>query len=326
MATTRGTLEAGAVVDILGEPFHAETIPLAPDVDGEVVATLVSRGAPIATTKAVLYIHGYSDYFFQVELAQWWVDQGYDFYAIDLRRYGRSLRAGQTPYFVRDLSQYFEELDAALALIRERDGHDRVVVNAHSTGGLIASLWSDARRGDGLEALVLNSPWLELQTNWFGRRAASVVYPLGAVAPKAVLRKGLPSAYPESIHRDHKGEWDFNLEWKPMDIGPAYAGWMRAIRRGHAQVHRGLEVNVPVLLMISSKSDVSVKAWSPEVHGADVVVDVRQTARKVHRLSQSQHVSVMRFEGAMHDVVLSREPVRERVYAAMGKWLEGYVA
>jgi alpha-beta hydrolase superfamily lysophospholipase len=173
---------------------------------------------------------------------------------------------------------------------------------------------------------VLNSPWLELQTNWFGRRFASgVVRPLGVVAPKAVLKKKLPTSYPESLHRDHNGEWDFDFEWKPFAGDPIYAGWMRAIRRGHAKVHRGLEVGVPILLLISARTYLA-RSYDEQCHEADVVVDVRQTARKVHRLTATQHVSVMRFEGAVHDVVLSREPVRERVYAAMGKWLEAYVA
>ena len=78
--------------------FVSETIALRPDNEGEVCATLVMKRSPVATDRAVLYVHGYSDYFFNVELAERYNEQGFDFYAIDLRKYGRSLRPHQTPF------------------------------------------------------------------------------------------------------------------------------------------------------------------------------------------------------------------------------------
>ena len=92
--------------------FLSETIALRPDDEGEVVATLVGRRAPDSTDRAVLYVHGYCDYFFNVELADRYNEQGFDFYAIDLRKYGRSLRPHQTLYRALSLDEYFEELDA----------------------------------------------------------------------------------------------------------------------------------------------------------------------------------------------------------------------
>ena len=88
-------------------------------------------------------VHGFNDYFFNKEYADWWVDRGYDFYAIDLRRYGRSMREWQTPNFVTDIREYFDDVDAAWGRITERDGHDHVVATAHSTGGLTLSPWAD---------------------------------------------------------------------------------------------------------------------------------------------------------------------------------------
>ena len=93
-------------IDILGAPYQRRTIALPPDEEGEVVATLVSLKAPTPTRRAVLYIHGYVDYFFQTHLAEYFTGHGYDFYALDLRKYGRSLLAHQTPNYCRDLSEY----------------------------------------------------------------------------------------------------------------------------------------------------------------------------------------------------------------------------
>ena len=49
--------------------------------DHEVVATLVRRSDP-GGRRAVLYVHGWSDYFFQTHLAEAIESWGYDFYAL----------------------------------------------------------------------------------------------------------------------------------------------------------------------------------------------------------------------------------------------------
>lgn len=67
-----------------------------------------------APSRAVLYLHGYVDYFFQTHMARWFVARGWSFYALDLRKYGRSLEAGQTPYYCRDLHEYYPEIDRSI--------------------------------------------------------------------------------------------------------------------------------------------------------------------------------------------------------------------
>ena len=74
--------------------------------------------------RAVLYVHGWNDYFFQTHLADHLTDLGFDFYAIDLRRYGRSLRRGHLHGFITDLDDYGLELAAATEVIAE--GHDQL--------------------------------------------------------------------------------------------------------------------------------------------------------------------------------------------------------
>jgi pimeloyl-ACP methyl ester carboxylesterase len=112
-------------------------------------------------------VHGYSDYLFNTELAERYNSRGFDFYAIDLRTYGRSLRPHQTPYFALSMDEYFEELDAAIDRIRNRDGHTFLLYNGHSTGGLTGSLYADARRDAGtIDAVFLNLPYFDLNASW----------------------------------------------------------------------------------------------------------------------------------------------------------------
>jgi len=69
----------------------AETAPGEPD-DVDLVATLIRKSGPRAGARAVLYLHGWNDYFFQTHLADYLSDLGYDFYAVELVAGARYLR------------------------------------------------------------------------------------------------------------------------------------------------------------------------------------------------------------------------------------------
>lgn len=313
--------ELPETTDVLGAPYTARTLPLRPDDEGEVVATLVARRASPGNGRAVLHVHGFADYFFQTVAADWWVAQGYDFYALDLRKYGRSWLPHQTPTYVADLTAYYEELDAAHAIIAE--DHDRIVLSAHSTGGLVVPLWLDDHRPAKVAGVVLNSPWLELAGSLFQRTVGTqLIDRLGALQPKRALPRDVSGIYARSLHHHHEGEWDFDLAWKPLESFTVYFGWLRAVRRAHARLHKGIDVEAPVLVLSSGRSghptEVDEVAMS-----TDIVLDVAQIRHWAPYLGR--HVTIAQVEGAMHDVTLSRRPARDAVFDEMGRWLGAYV-
>lgn len=317
-------MTSSTTVDVLGEPWMAETIGLPPDDEGPVVATLVSRRAEQPTSRAVLHLHGFADYFFQTEYAQWWLDRGYDFYALDLRKYGRSLRPHQTPNYIESLSDYFPEIGEAVRIVRDVDGHDTLLLNGHSTGGLIAALWADRVKGRGLaDGLFLNSPFFDLAEPLVMRKAgAGLARALRSRFPKAKLPAGVSDRYPRSLHREHDGEWDFDLAWKPLLGFPVRAAWLAAVRRGQLRLHRGLDVDVPVLVMASTRS-VRPTRKVLDVTGADAVLDVEHMARYAPRIGR--HVTLVRIDGGLHDLVLSPEPVRTQVFEELARWTNAYL-
>jgi alpha-beta hydrolase superfamily lysophospholipase len=307
--------------DVLGAPYTAETLELRPDFEGEVVATLVHRPAATPTGRAVLHVHGFADYFFQTAAADFWVERGYDFYALDLRKYGRSLRPHQTPNYTADLREYYEELD--LALERVSEGHDHVVLSAHSTGGLTVPLWLHDR-GHEVAGVFLNAPWIDMHGDAFTRLVAMpVIHRLGARQPMRVIPRDVDGSYAKSLHSDYFGEWDFNLDWKPLKSWPAYAGWIRAVRLGQARLARGLDINGPVLMVSSTRSGHPTSQDDPELTSTDTVLDVERMRRRAAVLSR--HVTIAQVEGALHDVTLSPAPVRSRVFEEVGRWLSAYV-
>jgi alpha-beta hydrolase superfamily lysophospholipase len=269
----------------------------------------------------VLHVHGFADYFFQVAAAEHWTARGYDFYALDLRKYGRSLRPHQTPTYVTDLGTYYEELDRAWQEVAAE--HDHVVVSAHSTGALTASLWLHDR-GHRPAGVVLNAPWLEMHGDALTRHLAMpVLHQVGRFQPTFAVPRDVSGHYARSLHRDHAGEWLFDLALKPIESFPVYAGWLRAIRRGHARVRRGLDVRAPVLVLCSARSGHPKGDDDPVIGSTDIVLDVEQIRRRAPLLAR--HVTIAMVDGALHDVTLSAEPVRRRVFAEIDAFLAAYV-
>lgn len=316
--------------DVLGEGFEQLTLDLGTDDEGAVVATLV-RSLPKRSRWIhkgplhdvdVLYVHGWSDYFFNKELAHYWTAQGARFFALDLRKYGRSLRPGQTPGFIDDLETYDIDIATALAQIQSSArGHRRLFLLGHSTGGLILTLWA-ARHPDLAHALILNSPWLETQGSTLARTIATPIVKAQSLAnPRTSLVSPDLGYYTRTISDQREGEWAVNLEWRPEKGFPAKSAWLAAILAGHTLVASGLSLPIPVLTLLSMRSTIS-PVWREEMRSSDIVLFVDEVARAALKIGDT--VTVARIDGALHDVFLSAPPVRELAYTQVTRWLEGY--
>ncbi|GAB2468193.1 alpha/beta hydrolase [Xylanimonas ulmi] len=311
--------------------FERLTLPLAPDDEGDVVATLVRRVGPGADAGVdLLYVHGWIDYFFQTHLADFWEGLGVRFHALDLRKYGRSLRDHQTPGYTDDLAVYDEDIEAALRALGHAapdapsSAHPRkLLLMGHSTGGLTLALWADRHPGRA-DALVLNSPWLEFQTRYLGRRVLEgPVRAHAAVAPRGHLVNVDQGFYVRSISRRYDGEWDYDTAWRPDSGWRATPAWLAAVFDGHERVAHGLGVDVPILVLLSARSTAPVR-WHDDMLRTDSVLDVPGVARRVPHLGSV--VTLVRIDGALHDVTLSAAPVREVVWRETARWFHGYVA
>ncbi|GIG91918.1 hypothetical protein Pen02_68540 [Plantactinospora endophytica] len=310
--------------DLLGPPYERQTIDLGRDEEGPVVATLVHRRASRASDRAVLYVHGFADYFFQTHLANFFVENGWHFYALDLRKHGRSLLPHQTPNFCRDLTEYFPELDAAARIIRETDGNRTLLVNGHSTGGLVTALWAHARRSAGIvDGLFLNSPFFDLNMPWLVRRPGlAMLARVSHRMPYRTVPRRLSAVYGHSLHTEHRGEWSYDLGWKPVAGFPVRVGWLAAIGRAQRQLRAGLEIPVPVLVSISNRT-FRGRTWDESAALSDAVLDVEHIARWAPKLGR--HVTLTRFDGALHDLTLSGPAVRRQVFTELNRWASAYV-
>lgn len=314
------------VDDVL--PGHQRLVlelPLASPASGEpadqpLAGSLIRRRIPTGP-RAVLYLHGWSDYYFQTHLGQWFEDQGFDFYAVELRRYGRNLMPGQLGGYITDLADYDQELDAALAVLRA--DHDQVTLMGHSTGGLISALWADRRPGE-LHGLILNSPWLDLQGSAMLKAITGpVMTQLSGRYPTRVIPLPESGIYIRSIHSSLDGEWDFDIDLKQHPSFQVRAAWLHAVMAGHDQVAAGLDITTPVLSLISTRSFTG-REWAPEAVASDTVLDVDKLARRSVQLGPL--VTVARIRDGLHDLALSSAVPRSAYFAQIERWMHGYLS
>ncbi len=245
------------------------------------------------------------------------VEHGYNFYAVDLRRYGRSLVKGDKPFDIRDMSSYFQDIDSALVIMK-RQGITEIILIGHSTGGLTSAYFESRCHPEAIKALILNSPFLDWNLGWKERLIPAISL-LGKIWPSFKISQGMSTAYAESLLKQYHGEWTYRTDWKFIQSPPVTAGWVRAITRAQKALRDGkADIRIPILLLYSSAS-VDGSDWTPEHNRADGVLDVKDI--KKYGMELGPDVTCAKVEGGMHDLVLSAKDVREPLYRYIFAWL-----
>lgn len=301
--------------------FEEEIIQLNPDSKGENIAVLIKLKAKKATNKAVMYIHGYTDYFFQEHLAEWFTDNGFDFYALELRKYGRSILPHQRPNHIRRIDEYYEEIGKSLTIIKSRDKHDFLLINGHSTGALVASMYANhGELRSEINALFLNSPFMEFNIPEWQLRLMPRVAKIGHVFPEWIAPLGGKGIYAQSIHKDHWGRWEFSKKFKPLDGFRMHFGWFRAVHDAQKELQKNSHIVCPILVFHSDKTSYK-KSKDPEIFESDVVLNVNHIKKYAPRLGN--HVTIIEIPKATHDVFLSKDEVQELAFTHLKSWLNG---
>lgn len=306
--------------DSLGSRFFYRYVEQPDDYHGKVRCTIIRSLASdsVPSDKAVLYIHGFNDYFFQKEMADSFTTAGYDFYAVDLRRYGRSILKERRPFEVRSLKEYFPDIDSALAEIQSSGNRPDITLMGHSTGGLIAAYYLQQCPDAPVCNLVLNSPFLDWnlgRIEWL----VPVVSAIGAIFPDLPIPQGASTVYSESLDSLFHGEWNFNRAWKMHHSPDVTAGWVRAIDLAQRSLrnHPG-EIKVPVLLMYSGSSYHGDK-WNRCASHSDAVLDVNDI--KTIGATLGPKVTRIKVNGGLHDLFLSSLPVRTALFDYVFNWI-----
>lgn len=297
-----------------------------------------------------LYVHGFSDYFFQKELAEKADSAGYAFFAVDLHGYGRSIAGNLTRSDMSSVSEHYTELDYALqmgmqlvnaamkrassqmTMKRSRKPVEipsvtaeelPVILMGHSQGGLISSLYANDRPDINFKAVVLNSPFLEMNYGAFLRKVGMPVVALaGLYLPAFSLGSTGNPNYANSLYKDRYGEWDYNTDWKPFTRPVTHLRWVRAIYKGQSRIRAGIQIQAPVLVMHSACS-IKSEEWVDEYTHCDGVLNADDIKELAPHLGTN--VTTEEIEGGLHDLFLSKKDVRDVAYETAFKFIEASI-
>jgi hypothetical protein len=118
---------------------------------------------------AVLYIPTFSDYFWNDEIMELFKDEDYQFYALEMRRYGRSLHLdqGHHPNLCFEVCEYYEEIGRAIHIMRIFDGMEKVLLFGHGSGAIIAANYINDHN-ELVDGFLAISPLVMLHTAFPG--------------------------------------------------------------------------------------------------------------------------------------------------------------
>ena len=326
---------ANASVDSsLGTPFRRYAMHTMPVYGKEFHSTLIEypygsskRTDSLAAKPAhgiILYVHGYNDYFFQRELAEKADSAGYAFFAIDLHYCGRSLMPGDARGDMRNMREFFAELDYAVELARviTKECADSLpmVLMGHSQGGLLTAFYADQRPEEKFAALVLNSPFFDFNFNWLVRNLAiPVVSEIAILLPDFSIGSSGNPNYAYSLDKKYYGEWLYNTEWKSESRPEQFLGWVRAIHKAQQELHEGLDVKAPTLVLHGDCSE-DGEEWSEAYTHCDGVLDVEHIKKWAPKVGPN--VKTETVAGGLHDLFLSRKAVRDEAYAKAFRFID----
>ena len=238
---------------------------------------------------------------------------------LDMRRCGRSVRSNASRDDLRDIYVREEEIGLAIGRLRSL-GARRIALIGHSTGGLQAALWAADNPGT-VDAVVLNSPWLDHNGGAFERGPLTrFIDRVGARRPRLVFSP-LFLRYARALHTDFGGEFSFDPRHKPLRRAVARMGFIRTVRRAQARIAAGdVKIDVPLLVAHSDASSRRPRFPSrDDVAVRDAVLGVEDMKRLAPVLSE--RVEMLEIPGGRHDLALSAKPAREAYTRGVVDWV-----
>lgn len=291
--------------------------------DGPCRSTIIRKLHPYGSQKAYLYVHGFNDYFFQSEMGDRFVDSGFNFYAVDLRRYGRSREPWQYPFNIRNQEEYFNDIDSALSQILQ-DGNYDITLSGHSTGGLTVALYGALKGYDTpVDRIVTDSPFLAWNFSPFMRKVAiPVVGFWGKIFKNTKIKQGHCDGYAYSLLKEYYGEWEYNTDWKMIYSPPVTASWVNAISTAQNKVMKNRDnIMVPILVMHSSRK-IDGCNYTPEFQTGDAVLDPFMLQERGVKLGHEREVCAI--DSGLHDLILSRKEVRDAAYDTIFSFIRSH--
>lgn len=221
---------------------------------------------------------------------------GFAVYAYDHRGRGQS---DGPRLFVRDISEYTDDLGTFIALVKAREPGRQVFLLGHSMGGVISCTWALDHQRE-IAGFICESFAFEV---WAPKPVLSLVRLLGRVTPKLPVLK----LHNKDFTRDPVAL--AKLDADPLTKGETQpAGTVAALLKATDRMRASFStITLPLLIMHGTKDKATVPA------GSQLFYDRASSSDKTLKL----------YEGHYHDLL--NDLGKKGVMAEVVSWLHAHV-
>jgi alpha-beta hydrolase superfamily lysophospholipase len=243
-------------------------------------------------------VHGYGEHSGRyLNPVNYFVPQGYAFYAYDLRGHGKS--PGQRGH-ISKFDEYLADTDAFLKFVRSQAPSRKVFLLGHSLGGLIVAAYAEDHSRE-LPGLIMSSAFLRIKMPVPGWKLL-MGRVLSSLAPASSMANDLPAHL-----LSHDPAIDV-YDNDPLNHHVFTARWSTEVMAAQLRtLDRAGEIATPVLVLYA---------------GDDQIADPEGSALFFERLKATDKAS-HRYDGYYHEIF--NETGKEAVFKDLEAWLAGRV-
>ncbi len=258
-------------------------------------AAVPENADPRAVT--LVFVHGLAEHSGRYGYPfEYFTGRGWPCYALDLRGHGKS---GGRRVHIQRFSDYLDDVDALIDLVREQRPEAPIFLVGHSMGGVVSILYT-IERGRHLKGLVLSSPGLRAHPE---SAPSSFLLLLGKmasiIAPGLHFSSGLDPTF-VSLNTEVVDAYRAD----PLVTSKVTARWATEFLAAQKRCARSAaQLKVPTLVMQS---------------GDDRLVDPESTQRWAEQLPTAS-AEFHLWPGFFHEML--NEPERLQVFEKIEAWI-----
>jgi alpha-beta hydrolase superfamily lysophospholipase len=265
--------------------------------------------------KALIWIHGFNDYYYHFHIGDKLLNEGYDIYALTLRRYGEVCSNKEGLFYTNNLDEYLEDIDNVFNFISKYN-YEKIFLYGHSTGGLTSTIYCQkGEYRDKINGLILNAPFFDFNDSIFNEFLLKhIVSRIGYFFPRFKLKKYNPNKYNANSEEIYE-RFYFNDNYKLRGGSPVYAGWIYTINKHQELIkNKNISLDIPILVIYSDKTIAGNKQDK-----GDNTLDMSEINKYSDYLGNN--VKEVIIKDAIHDVLCSEDKPRKEAIKCMFDWL-----